>query len=175
MRIPIDSSTSYRGRNSRPNWLVLLAFIGANLAAAGAGALLSPAGSPSAARWYAMLAKPGWAPPNSWFAPVWTVLYVLIGIAAWLIWQERYHRRRASALVAYAFQFLLNALWAPAFFGAKSIGAGLFLIVALWLSIIWAVREFAVVKPGAAWLLAPHLIWVTFAGAWNFAFWKLNQ
>ena len=174
MRIPVESSTSYRGRNSRPNWLVLLAFIGANLAAAAVGALLSPGGSPSAARWYAMLAKPDWAPPNTWFGPVWTVLYVLIGVAAWLIWRERYHRGRAAALAAYAFQFMLNALWAPVFFGAKNIGAGLFLIVALWLSILWTVREFAAVKPSAAWLLAPYCIWVTFAGALNFAYWKLN-
>ena len=106
---------------------------------------------------------------------MWTVLYVMMGAAAWLIWRERYHRGRSPALAAYAIQLHLNAAWAPLFFGAKNIGAGLFVIVALWLSIAWTVREFAVVKPAAAWLLAPYLIWVSFASALNLSLWKLNQ
>ena len=175
MRIPIESSTSYRGRNSRPNWLVLLAFIGVGLGAGAIGALFSPGVSTGANHWYGMLAKPEWAPPNSWFGPVWTVLYVLMGTSAWLIWRERYHRGRRAALAAYAIQLVLNALWAPFFFGAKNIGAGLFVIVALWLTIVWTIREFAVVKSGAAWMLVPYLIWVTCASALNLAIWKLNQ
>lgn len=174
MRIPIESSTSYRGRNSRPNWLILAAFIAAALAAGALGALFSPGVSAGARLWYAALAKPVWAPPNSWFGPVWTVLYLLMGTSAWLIWRERYHRGRGAALAAYAIQLLLNAAWAPLFFGAKNIGAGLFVIVALWLSIAWTVREFAVVKARAAWMLAPYLCWVTLASALNFAIWKLN-
>jgi translocator protein len=175
MRIPIESSTSYRGRNSRPNWLMLAAFVGSALAAGAVGAIFSPAVSAAASHWYAMLAKPEWAPPNSWFGPVWIALYVLMGVAAWLIWRERYHRSRSTALAAYTIQLLLNAAWAPLFFGAKNIGAGLFAIVALWLSIAWTIREFAVVKSAAAWLLAPYLIWVGFASALNLAIWKLNQ
>lgn len=115
MRIPIESSTSYRGRNSRPNWLILAAWIGAALAAGVPGALFSPRMSAAANQWYAMLAKPAWAPPNSWFGPVWVVLYVLMGTSAWLIWRERYHRGRSAALAAYAIQLLLNAAWAPLF------------------------------------------------------------
>jgi len=175
MRIPVESSTSYRGRNARPNWLILAAFIAAAFGAGALGALFSPAVSSSARHWYALLAKPHWAPPNSWFAPVWTVLYVMMGASAWLIWRERYHRGRSPALAAYAIQLIINAAWAPLFFGAKNIGAGLFAIVALWLSIAWTVREFAVVKPAAAWLLAPYLIWVSFASALNLSLWKLNQ
>ncbi len=175
MKIPIESSTSYRGRNSRANLPVLAASIGVALAAGALGAVFSPGISASAARWYAMLAKPAWAPPNSWFAPVWLTLYVLMGTSAWLIWRERYHRGRSAALAAYTIQLLLNAAWAPLFFGAKSIDAGLFLIVALWLSIAWTIREFAVVKAAAAWLLAPYLIWVGFASALNLAIWKLNH
>ncbi len=175
MRIPIESSTSYRGRNSRPNWLLLLASIGLSMAAGAVGALFSPGMSESATQWYAALAKPPWNPPNSWFAPVWIVLYVLMGTAAWLIGRERYHRGRSAALAAYAVQLLLNTLWAPVFFGAKNVGAGLFVIVALWLAVAWTLREFASVRPAAGWLMAPYLIWVTFASALNLSVWKLNQ
>jgi benzodiazapine receptor len=174
MRIPIESSRSYRGRNSRPNWLVLAAFIAAALAAGALSAVFSPAASAAASRWYAALAKPEWAPPNNWFGPVWIVLYVLMGISAWLIWHERYHRGRNAALAAYTLQLALNAAWAPLFFGAKNIGAALFVIVALWLSIAWTMREFAVIKARAAWMLAPYLGWVGFASALNLTIWKLN-
>jgi translocator protein len=175
MRIQIGSSTSYRGRNARPNWVILAAFIAAALLAGAIGAVFSPAVSAAANHWYAMLAKPPWAPPDSWFGPVWTVLYVMMGWSAWLIWRERYHRSRSAALAAYAVQLLLNAAWAPLFFGLRNIGAGLFVIVALWLSIAWTIREFAGVRAAAAWMLAPYLIWVGFACALNLAVWKLNQ
>jgi tryptophan-rich sensory protein len=175
MRIPIESATSYRGRNSRPNWLVLAAFVGGALAAGAIGAAFSPAASSAARPWYAALVKPQWTPPDSWFGPVWLALYVLMGIAAWLIWRERYHRSRNAALAAYGIQLLLNAAWAPLFFGARNIGAGLFVIVALWLAIAWTVREFAAVKAGAAWLLGPYLIWVSVASWLNLSIWKLNQ
>jgi tryptophan-rich sensory protein len=175
MRIPIESSTSYRGRNSRPNWLILAAFIVAALAAGALGAVFSPRFSKAAVHWYALLAKPEWALPNSWFAPVWIALYRLMGISAWLVWHERYHRGRTAALAAYSLQLLLNAALAPLFFGAKNIGAGLFVIVALWAAIAWTIREFAVVKAAAAWMLAPYFVWVSFATALNFSLWKLNQ
>ena len=175
MRILIESSTSYRGRNSRPNWLLLAASVGAALTVGALGAVFSPRLSAASGRWYAMLAKPAWAPPDRWFEPVWLVLYVLMGAAVWLIGRERYHRGRGVALVAYAIQLLLNAAWAPLFFGAKNIGAGLFVIVALWLAVAWTIREFAVVRAGAAWMLVPYWIWVSVASAVNFAIWKLNQ
>jgi benzodiazapine receptor len=174
MRIPIDSGTSFRGRNSRPNWLVLAAFIGAALAVGAFAAIFSPAASPAARQWYQTLVKPAWAPPNAWMGPVWLALYVLMGTSAWLIWRERYHRGRNAALAIYAIQLLQNLTWAPLFFGAQSIGAGLFAIVALWLSIAWTVREFAAVKAGAAWLLAPYLVWVGIETWLNLTIWKLN-
>jgi translocator protein len=174
MRIPIESSTSYRGRNSRPNLPALFVFVGVALAAGALGAFVSPGFSAAAAKWYAMLAKPDWLPPQSWFGPVWTVLYVLMGISAWIVWRERYHRGRGTAIAAYAIQLLLNALWAPLFFGLRNIGAGLFEIVALWLAIGWTMREFARVKPLAAWIFVPYFIWVSIATAMNLAIWKLN-
>jgi benzodiazapine receptor len=174
MKIHIESTTSYRGRNSRPNWLALAAFIGLAFGAGAVGAIFSPGGSARAAEWYAMLVKPAWSPPNRWFGAVWTVLYLLMGTAAWLVWRERYHRKRAAALAAYAIQLLLNALWAPLFFGARNIGAGLFIAVALWLTIIWTVREFAAVRAAAAWLMAPYVIWASLAMALNLSIWRLN-
>jgi translocator protein len=174
MRIPIESSTSYRGRNSRPNLPALAGFVGLALAVGLLGAVFSPGLSASATTWYAMLAKPEWLPPRNWFAPVWITLYVLMGIAAWIIWRERYHRGRTAAIGAYVVQLLLNALWPALFFGLKNIGAGLFVIVALWLAIGWTIREFARVKGTAAWVLAPYFVWVTIAVAMNLAIWKLN-
>jgi translocator protein len=174
MRIPIEGATSYRGRNSRPNYPALAVFLVLSLGAGGIGALFSPGLSASASHWYAALAKPEWVAPQNWFGPVWTVLYVLMAIAAWIIWRERYHRGRATAIIAYAVQLLLNALWAPVFFGWKNVDAGLFDIVALWLAIGWTVREFARVKSSAALLLVPYFLWVSFATAMNLAIWKLN-
>jgi translocator protein len=175
MRIPVEGSTSYRGRHSRPNWLALLGFIALAFAAGAVGALFSPARSPAAAAWYAALSKPAWAAPQSWYGPVWSALYLLMGIAAWLIGRERYHRKRDTALAAYFIQLVLNALWSPLFFGARNVGAGLFVIVALWLAIIWTIREFFPIRPPAAWLLVPYLIWVGFAMALNFGIWRLTQ
>jgi translocator protein len=174
VRIPIESSTSYRGRNSRPSWLALFIFVGVAFAAGASGALFSPAMSPSSAAWYASLAKPAWTPPDRWFGPVWTALYLSMGIAVWLIWRERYHRARNAALAAYAVQLLLNALWVPVFFGARNIGAGLFLCVALWLSLAWTAREFAAVRAAAAWLLLPYLGWISLAALLNLHIWRLN-
>jgi translocator protein len=174
MRIPIESSTSYRGRNSRPNLPALAVFVSLALAVGAFGAVFSPAVSKTATEWYSMLVKPEWLPPQQWFEPIWAALYVLMGIAAWIIWRERYHRGRSAAIAAYAVQLLLNALWPPLFFGLKDIGAGLFIIVALWVAIGWTMREFARVKPIAAWVLAPYLMWVSVAVAMNLAIWKLN-
>lgn len=174
MRIPIESSTSYRGRNSRPNLPALTLFVVLALGVGALGAVFSPGISASATRWYAMLAKPGWLPPQNWFAPVWAVLYALMGIAAWLIWRERYHRGRGVAIAAYAMQLLLNALWPPLFFGLKNIGAGLFDIVALWLAIGWTMREFARVRIAATVIMVPYFLWVSYATAINLGIWKLN-
>ncbi|HEX3948574.1 MAG TPA: TspO/MBR family protein [Steroidobacteraceae bacterium] len=174
MRIPIESSTSYRGRNSRPNFPALALLLVLAFGAGALGAMFSPGFSTSAAHWYAALVKPDWLPPQKWFAPVWAVLYVLMAIAAWLVWRERYHRGRTAAIGAYAVQLLINALWAPVFFGLKNIGAGLFDMVALWLAVGWTMREFARVRATAAAVLVPYFLWVTFAAAINLDIWKLN-
>ena len=175
MRIPVENTTSYRGRNARPNWISLLGFIAVALAAGALGALVSPARSAAIAAWYAGLSKPPRVLPNDWFAPVSAVLYVMMGTAAWLVSRERYHRQQTVALLAYAVQLLLNAAWAPLFFGARNPGFGLFDIVALWLAIAWTIREFSSVQRASAWMLVPYWLWVSFAMALNFSIWRLNQ
>jgi translocator protein len=174
MRIQLDSTMSFRGRNARPNYLTLLAFIVVAELVGALGALVSPGFSAGAAQWYAHLVKPPWVVPQSWFAPVWVSLYFAMGLAAWLVSGERYHRARSRALIAYGLQLALNAVWAPAFFALHNIGAALFLIIALWLAIAWTVREFARVRGLAALLLVPYLAWVTFAAALNSSLWRLN-
>jgi benzodiazapine receptor len=174
MRIPIESATTYRGRNSRPNLPALTLFVGLAFGVGVFAYLFTPAASAAAAQWYAILVKPPWLPPQTWFAPVWMALYLLMGISAWLVWRERYHRLRSMAITAYVIQLLLNAAWAPLFFGLKNIGLGLFEIVAMWSAVGWTMREFARVKPLAALTLAPYFLWVTFAAAMNLAIWKLN-
>jgi translocator protein len=177
VRIPIESATSYRGRNSRPNWLGLLASVALALAAGGIGAFCSPLFSPSSAAWYASLVKPPWIPVVDGYgiALALLFLYALMGGGAWLIWQERYHRGRNTATFAYAVQLLLNAAWAPVFFGANTIGGGLFVIVAVWLALAWTIRDFAVVRPIAAWMLVPMLVTAGAAATLCLNLWRHNQ
>jgi tryptophan-rich sensory protein len=174
MKIPMGSSTSYRGRNSRPNLPALALFLVLAFSAGALGAAFSPRFSPAAAHWYAALLKPAWLPPQQWFAPAETAVYALMAVAAWIIWRERYHGGRNIAIAAYLIQLLLNASWAPVFFGLKSIDAGLFVVVASWLAVGWTMREFTRVKIAAAVFLVPYFLWVTFAAALNLAVWKLN-
>jgi tryptophan-rich sensory protein len=174
MKMRIESSTSYRGRNSRPNLPLLALLIALALAAELLAYAFAHAASPETMRWYGALAKPGWLPPQRWFAPIWAALYVSMGSGVWLIWRERYHRARAQALLAYALQLLLNASWAPLFFGLHDIGASLFVCVVLWISIAWTVREFARIRPLAAIIILPYLTWVGVATVMNLSLWKLN-
>ena len=137
-----------------------------------AGLLGSLATAPQIPAWYATLAKPSWNPPNWVFAPVWTTLYVLMGIAAWLVWRKRGFRGRTAVL--FWSQLALNALWSILFFGLENPGAAFVEVVLLWVLIAATVRDFARISKVAAALLAPYLAWVTFASALNFAIWRLN-
>jgi tryptophan-rich sensory protein len=174
MRIPIESHTSYRGRHARPNWITFVLFLGVALGAGAVGFLFSPAHSPASAHWYAGLAKPPWTAPSRWFGPVWVVLYCLMGTAAWLVSRERYHEQKSSALAAYCLQLALNAAWAPFFFGTGNLGAGLFIMVALWLTVAWTIRAFAPVRAAAALMLVPYFAWITYAMALSFSVWRRN-
>ncbi|MET1258904.1 TspO/MBR family protein [Flagellimonas sp. DF-77] len=139
------------------------------------GFLSSFATQSSVNDWYLTLNKPSFNPPNWLFAPVWTVLYVLMGIAAGVVWGKGfYHIWVKTALYHFGFQLLLNALWSIVFFGFKNPLAALFVIVVLLVLIVLTIRWFRVVSKTAAILMVPYLLWVGFATLLNFKIWQLN-
>jgi tryptophan-rich sensory protein len=128
----------------------------------------------NAAGFYGRLVQPSWAPPAWLFGPVWSVLFVLMGIAAWLVWREHGFRDARSALILFALQLAANALWSWLFF-AWHLGAVAFAeIVLLWFLIAATISRFWRLHRAAAILLLPYLAWVSFAAGLNFALWRLN-
>ncbi|MER3375448.1 MAG: TspO/MBR family protein [Allomuricauda sp.] len=125
--------------------------------------------------WYVTLNKPEFTPPNSLFAPVWTVLYILMGVAAGIVWSKGYHHIWVkTALYHFVFQLLVNALWSIVFFGLKNPFAALLVILVLMTLIILTIKWFNVVSKPAAILMVPYLLWVGFAAVLNYRIWELN-
>lgn len=125
--------------------------------------------------WYATLAKPALNPPAWIFGPVWTTLYALMGIAAFLVWRKRDSRSANIGLWIFAVQIALNIFWSVIFFGWHSQGGAFIEVIFLWLSIAATIALFARVSKPAAWLLVPYLAWVSFAGFLNYSIWQLNS
>ena len=125
--------------------------------------------------WYRHLAKPTWNPPNSIFAPVWTVLYLLMAIAAWLVWKRAGVADALLPLTLFLVQLLLNAAWSWLFFGLHRPDAALIDIVVLWVLILATLLAFWSREPLAGVLLLPYLAWVSFATALNWAIWRMNR
>jgi len=125
--------------------------------------------------WYATLAKPPLNPPNWLFAPVWTLLYTLMAIAAWIVWKTRPSPCRRRGLLLFYVQLALNFLWSWIFFDRHQIGTAFAGIVVLWVAILLTILTFKKMSTTATWLLVPYLAWVTFAGYLNFAIWRLNH
>jgi translocator protein len=121
--------------------------------------------------WYASLEKPSWNPPAWIFGPVWTLLYTLMAVAAWLVWKRE---GWGSPMWLYLVQLSLNAAWTPVFFGAHAPGWALLVIAALWVAIVATTFSFFRVRKAAGLLFAPYLAWVTFAAFLNFTLWRLN-
>jgi len=153
-------------------WLALAAFVAVSFAAAGIGSLAT---TPAIPGWYASLQKPAWTPPNWLFGPVWTLLYLSMAIAAWLVWRERGFQGARLALALFAAQLVLNTLWSILFFGLRSPGAALVEIGVLWAAIFATMLAFWRVSHAAGWLMWPYLLWVTLAGFLNLAIWRLNR
>lgn len=145
-------------------WLVIV-FVAAALGAAA---------SVEAPSFYAQLVRPEWAPPARVFGPVWTVLYALMGIAAWLVWRVGGYRRAQVALNLFLAQLVLNTLWSWLFFGWQKGAVAFADIVVLWLLIVATLVAFWRVKPLAGALLIPYLLWVSFAAVLNYSVWQLN-
>ena len=125
--------------------------------------------------WYVGLNKPSFNPPNWIFGPVWTVLYVLMGIAAGIVWNRGfYHKWVKTALYHFIFQLIFNAAWSVVFFGLRSPFYALIIILILLVLIILTIKWFRIVNKTAAFLLLPYLLWVSFATVLNFSIWQLN-
>ena len=154
---------------SANQWLVLGGFVVVRFAAAALGGVTTAG---SVRDWYPTLVKPAWNPPAWIFGPVWTVLYLAMAVAAWLVWRRV---GWGAALVWFALQLALNATWSPVFFGMHQIGLALVNIVLLWLAIAGTMVAFWKVTPVAGWLFVPYLAWVSFATALNFVLWRLNR
>ena len=126
------------------------------------------------ATWYPTLAKPEFTPPSWLFGPVWTTLYLLMGVSLYLIWQSDAGRTRRVALAVFGVQLVLNAAWTLVFFGAQAIFGGLVVILALLAAILATMATTARIDRRATALLVPYLLWVGFATALNYEIWRLN-
>jgi translocator protein len=148
--------------------LALGAWLVASFSAATMGALFPPG------EWYAALAKPSWNPPCWIFGPVWSALYLMMAVAAWLVWKRGGFAGQRRPLALFITQLTLNAAWTPLFFGLHRPGLAFAEILLLWLAILATLVSFLRVNKLAGWLLAPYLAWVTFASVLNFTLWRLN-
>jgi tryptophan-rich sensory protein len=125
--------------------------------------------------WYAGLNKPTFNPPNWLFGPVWTVLYILMGVAAGLVWSRGFHHRWVkTALYYFGFQLLFNAAWSIVFFGMQDPGWALVILLALIVLIGFTIKWFRIVNRLSAYLMLPYLLWVIFAGILNYKIIELN-
>jgi tryptophan-rich sensory protein len=162
-----SNATTSRARNL----FALLGWVLLCFAVAGVGSRFTTA---SLRDWYPGLRKPALTPPGWIFGPVWSALYVMMAVAAWLVWRRRDRRGARSALGIFVFQLAVNAAWSPLFFGLRSPLAGMLDIAVLWCAIVAAAVAFSKIDRLAAWLLAPYLAWINFAGYLNVAIWRLN-
>lgn len=125
--------------------------------------------------WYQTINKPSWNPPNWVFAPVWTTLYIMMGVALFLVWKsDSSEILKRTAITLFTIQLFLNFFWSFIFFGQQEIGWALVEIIAMWLFILLTIFAFANVSKLAAWLLVPYISWVSFATILNYTIWKLN-
>lgn len=148
----------------------LLGWLAVTLLAAALGAWASV----TAGSFYAQLARPEWAPPASWFSPVWTTLYLMMALAAWLVWREKGLQDARGALILYLVQLAANALWSFFFFAWNMGGAAFANIIVLWLLIVLTLRAFWHLHRLAGLLLVPYLLWVSFATVLSYTIWQRN-
>lgn len=143
------------------------------LLAGGLGTIFTVSAIPT---WYASLHKPFFSPPNYLFGPIWTLLYMLMGISVAIIWQKGLKNKKIiNAIYLFIVQLGLNAIWSPVFFGAKNLLFALLIIVFMWIYILKTILAFRKIDKTASYLLYPYLAWVSFASILNFSVWLLNK
>jgi tryptophan-rich sensory protein len=157
--------------------LALAGFLAASFGAAAFGSYFT---NQSVDSWYPTLEKPSWRPPNAAFGPVWTTLYTLMALSAWLVWRKqdgtaKTATARKQALTAWFVQLAINAAWSAVFFGARNIGGGVAVIALLVPSIAATAALSTRVSRPAGLLLLPYLAWTTFAAGLNARIWQLND
>jgi translocator protein len=166
------SSTAQRSNPVPPSRLRAVLALGGWLVASFSAATLGAFFSPG--EWYAALAKPSWNPPAWLFGPVWSALYTMMAVAAWLVWKRGGFAAQRTPLALFLVQLALNAAWSPLFFGLQWPGVAFAEILLLWLAILATLVTFLRVNQVAGWLLAPYLAWVSFAAVLNFTLWRMN-
>ena len=155
----------------RKQWIGLARFV---IVCLGAGALGAIVSAPEIEGWYKTIAKPMWNPPDSVFGPVWTTLFVMMAIAAWLVWKPTGFKEAGLPLSLFGAQLALNVGWSWVFFGLHEPGSAFVEIVILWLAIVATTVAFFKANKLAGWMMVPYLAWVSFASVLNFAIWQLN-
>lgn len=126
--------------------------------------------------WYQSIQKPSWNPPNWVFGPVWTTLYILMGIAFYLIWTSANHEKeKRKAISLFILQLVANFFWSFIFFNQHQVALAFAEILVLWLLILFTIFSFARINKAAAWLMVPYISWVSFAAILNFTIWQLNR
>jgi benzodiazapine receptor len=151
--------------------LALIVFLAICLGAGGLGSFFT---ANSVGDWYQRLRKPPGTPPSWVFGPVWTTLYVLMAVSAWLVWRE-YHLGARAALLIFFAQLALNVAWSGIFFGSRMPGIAFAEIVVLWFAVAFNILIFLTLLPLAAYLLLPYWMWVAYAMYLNFRIWQLNR
>jgi benzodiazapine receptor len=149
----------------------LAVFLALSFAASAIGGLFT---YPAIPGWYQGLEKPSWTPPDAAFGPVWTVLYIFMAVAAWLVWKRGGWTAQRGPLTLWGVQLVLNSLWSILFFGMRNPALGLMEIVILWLAIFATLIAFWKVSRLAGGLLIPYLAWVSYASALNYSIFRLN-
>ena len=153
-------------------WISLLLWFGICFAMAGIGIRLTAAGI---AGWYRTSAKPAIAPPVWIYGPVWTLLYALMAIAVWQVWQSEPSPLRSGGITLFIVQLALNLVWSWMFFHEHEIGLALADAILLWAVVGVTTLVFQRITPSAALLMLPYLAWLTFAAFLNVGFWRLNE
>lgn len=141
----------------------------------GAGGLGAIATTPEIDGWYKTIEKPSWNPPGYVFGPVWTALYIMMGVAAWLVWKREGFKKAKVPLVLFTVQLLLNVVWSWIFFNLHQPGWAFVEIAVLWIAIVATTIAFFKCQKVAGWLMMPYLAWVSFASVLNFTIWQLNS
>ena len=155
----------------RTRWIGLVVFVVVCLGAGGLGAIAT---TPEIEGWYTTIEKPSWNPPDYVFGPVWTTLFVMMAIAAWMVWKPEGFQAATMPLTLFAVQLGLNVAWSWIFFGMHQPGWAFLEIVVLWVAIVATTVAFFRRSKIAGWLMVPYLAWVSFASVLNFTIWRLN-